>query len=402
MRIFFITTEMIDSETLLPQDGGLANYLCKITVALANYNNDVNVITITKNIKKTVNFNGVNVIFTPLFNKKSLIDKITWKLKTKKQKHEHLCKIIHLKLQEEHKKNKIDIIQYASFQALGSHPESNIPSCVRISSYAKLWQKNYNYTNKQEIINEIKQFKEAKYLFGPSKQIADYIKKDLNLKKPIEIIETPYAPKLTKLDNSLFDKLKEKIETNEYLFFFGSIGLLKGAQEIADIAYDTLKKYPNLCIVLVGKQKKIGHHLPVDLIKRNAKQYSDRVIHFDKTSHEQLFPLITKSKAVILPSRIDNLPNTCIEAMGLGKIVIGSKGASFEQLIDDGISGFLCHASNAQSLQLAIDRLMTLNESKIKQMEYAAYERTKKLSLEIIVPQHIDFYNNVIKGWTQE
>ncbi len=45
---------------------------------------------------------------------------------------------------------------------------------------------------------------------------------------------------------------------------------------------------------------------------------------------------------LFLPSRIDNLTNTCIESMALGKVVIGTQGAIFEQLIEDGVNCFLC------------------------------------------------------------
>src|ERR1051326_7456438 len=47
------------------------------------------------------------------------------------------------------------------------------------------------------------------------------------------------------------------------------------------------------------------------------------------------------SASVVLPSLIDNLPNSCLEAMGLGRVVIGTKGTSFEELITDEANGFL-------------------------------------------------------------
>lgn len=401
MRLFFVTTEMIDPGTLIPYDGGLASYLCKITVALRQMGHDVNVIVINKNTEKKVLYQGVSVFFVPILRRKDWFNRFKWHFLNKKQRHDSLCDAIHSKLYQEHKKQKIDIIQYASYQGLGSNPEKEIPSCVRISSYAKLWQKNYNYCDKQEIINEEEQFRKAKFLFGPSESIANYIKEDLNLPTEIKIIETPFVPTVTREDNSLLTALQEQIGQGQYLIFYGSIGLLKGAQEIADVAFETLSKYPDLHFVLVGKEKKIDGRLPIELIKESAGQYSNRIIHFDKTSHDRLFPLIKASKAIILPSRIDNLPNTCIEAMGLKKIVIGSRGASFEQLITDGVSGLLCDAGNAQTLQVAIDRLMRLTAREVKLMEVAAYERSKTLSLDKIVPQLLNYYQQVIDKWEE-
>lgn len=401
MRIFFVSTEMIDSETLMPFDGGLASYLCKITTALYTQGHDVSVIVVNKFIEKEVLYRGVKVFFVPFINKNSLFDQIKWRLSSKAKRHSLLCDAIHTKLRQEHERKKIDVIQYASFQGLGSRPETDIPSCVRISSYSKLWQKNYNHINEQEVINEVEQFRKARFLFGPSEYVANYIKEDLKLTTEIKIIETPFVPTVTKEDDSLLSTLRDKIGHGEYLIFYGSIGLLKGAQEIADVIFETLSKYPNLHFVLVGKEKKIEGRLPIQIIREKACQFSNRVIHFDKTGHDKLFPLIKASKAVVLPSRIDNLPNACIEAMGLRKIVIGSRGASFEQLIDDGISGLLCDAGDAKTLQFAIDRLMKLNASEVDQMANAAYDRSRTLSLDEIVPQLLDYYHQVINKWEE-
>jgi glycosyltransferase involved in cell wall biosynthesis len=43
----------------------------------------------------------------------------------------------------------------------------------------------------------------------------------------------------------------------------------------------------------------------------------------------------------VIPSRVDNLPNTLIESLLLNVPVIGSLGASIDELIEPGISGDL-------------------------------------------------------------
>ena len=53
---------------------------------------------------------------------------------------------------------------------------------------------------------------------------------------------------------------------------------------------------------------------------------------------------------VVLPSLIDNFPNACLEAMGLGKVVIGTVGTSFDELISEGTTGFLVSPNNPEAL----------------------------------------------------
>lgn len=399
----YVTSEYINPDTLWPVDGGLASYLCKITQHLVKCGYEISVVVADGNVNKRVSYNGVNVIFIPTKLKKTFWQKISWLFITGKKRHRIKSEFIHSRIHktilQENSKTPIDLIQYASYLATGKCPETDIPSCVRISSYAKLWQKYYNYFNPMEVEDEVIQFQNARFLYGPSKYIADYIKKDLKLKTDIKIIETPFIPYNGQEDDSLYQDLKSKIKNRPYLIFYGSVGLLKGAQEIANSIYEIFKKHPKLSLVLVGKEMLIDGKSYVDFIKKSAKQYADRVIYYSKQPHETLFPLIRHAKAVLLPSRIDNLPNTCIEAMGLKKIVIGSRGASFEQLITDGESGILCQAGNAKSIVKAVDKLMTLSPNEIKKMEQKAYERSLILSPEKIVPQVLDYYNYVIKNW---
>lgn len=406
MRIVYITSEYIDEKTLQPFDGGLASYLNKITTFLAQLGHDVLVIQVNSPETKQIEYKGLHVIFINSKFKKTFFEKLIWpflsKTKRRKIKVENVYKKIHYIIQKENKKKAIDIIQYASYLAMGKYPEKDIPSCVRISSYAKLWQKYYNYENLQEIEDEVIQFKNARFMYGPSIYIADYIKQDLKLEKDIQIIETPFVPYDGQEDLSLYNALESKIANKPYLLFFGSLGLLKGAQEIADSINHILSKYPDLYLVLVGKEMLIEGKSPVQIIQEKSGKNSNRVIWYDCQPHATLFPLIRHAKAILLPSRVDNLPNTCIEAMGLRKIVIGSHGASFEQLIDDEKSGFLCQAGDSESIKIAVDKLMALSEIQMKDMEQKAYERSLTLSLDNIVPQVIRYYNYVINNWRKK
>jgi glycosyltransferase involved in cell wall biosynthesis len=47
---------------------------------------------------------------------------------------------------------------------------------------------------------------------------------------------------------------------------------------------------------------------------------------------------------------IENLPNAGLEAMGLGRVVIGTAGTGFAELIDEGVNGFLVAPDNPEAL----------------------------------------------------
>ena len=139
----------------------------------------------------------------------------------------------------------------------------------------------------------------------------------------------------------------------------------------------------------------------MNIIKENAAEFQDRVIHCDRLKHNYLYPILANAYAVVLPSRVDNFPNTCIEAMAHKRIVIGTKGTSFEQLIKDGISGFLCQKDNASDLLNKIGIVLQLSPQEKTIIEEQAYKRVQRLTPEIVVNELVDFYKQVINNFNQ-
>ncbi|NJQ98990.1 MAG: glycosyltransferase family 4 protein, partial [Hydrococcus sp. CSU_1_8] len=95
-----------------------------------------------------------------------------------------------------------------------------------------------------------------------------------------------------------------------------------------------LKTYPDLYAVFVGLD------LPSKLAP-SMKEYAlslaaedrDRLVFLSQLPHNQLYPVIKGARLVVLPSLVDNLPNTLMESMALGKPVIGTIGASFDEML---------------------------------------------------------------------
>ena len=98
-----------------------------------------------------------------------------------------------------------------------------------------------------------------------------------------------------------------------------------------------------------------------------------------------------------MPSKADNFPNACIEAMALKKIVVGSCCCGFEQLIENETNGFLIEVGDHNNLLKAMIKVINLAPEKKAIIEERAYERIKELSPEKIGQQLIDFYYSVIR-----
>lgn len=399
MRIALATTEFLTEKVF---DGGLASYLLRVSEALIKFGHEP-LVFVASDTCELLNYKNIKVIRVKQ-------RKFTWWFWVI-----NICTLFRLNpallfvlrsynirraIEKYSKLNKIDIVQYTNSMSLGILLPQKIPTLIRISSYQKfideaygrkqtfrLWQKQYL----QDIM-----LKRAKNIIGPSEIIGKYISEKFN--KKVEIIESPFIAESVIYDYTLLNEIYQKTSGNEYLLYFGSLTVLKGVTDIAEIIEELFEKYPMLYFVFIGKDIGSNGKPIYEILKEKAGKHSNRIIWYFSTPHNLLYPVINSAKIVVLPSRIDNFPNTCIEAMSMGKLVVGTNGTSFEQLIDNKISGLLCEHSNPLSLLKTIEFGINMNENDCINIGEKAIERIDKLKPEFTVKKLLDYYETVIRN----
>ena len=316
--------------------------------------------------------------------------------------------VLNRKTKELYKKGKIEIVQYSSLRAIPLFMSKKIPSVIRLSAhpvYCRHAQEEKfdieEAENNLSLSEKIWMYslKKADYIFGPSRMVGQAIERKIG--KKVAIIESPLRVNINHMNPEEYNKY---LEGKKYLLFFGTLNYLKGIQVIAPILDVFLDKYQEMYFTFLGKDDAISH----DGQRINAREYvlkhikrnRERVIFIDPIyEKEKLNYIIDKSEACVLPSRMDNLPNTCIEAMALGKIVIGTNGASFEQLIDDGKNGYLCERDDPESLFKCMEKVMNMTEEEKNIMGMKAKLRTEEMSDEKIYNQLFSVYQDVVKQY---
>jgi glycosyltransferase involved in cell wall biosynthesis len=188
-------------------------------------------------------------------------------------------------------------------------------------------------------------------------------------------------------------------EEQDYLLFHGTVGRLKGVGVLVEALTSLLPRVPDLRLKLIGKDYTMGagEGMATELIQRRLGEFGDRVKWLDRMPHSQLYPILSKARGSVLPSLIDNLPNTALEAMALGRVVIGTRGASFDELIEDGKSGLLVEVGDAEGLAAAMERLWNMPESERKAMGEAAKEVVAEFRPEKTIPILESYYREVIE-----
>lgn len=394
MRIAFVTPEYITEKNF---DGGLANYLGRVCPALVKMGHDVAVV-VTSNREGRLVQDGVEVhrvVINPvvLF----WLNRLTLRRLSAANFWILQSWFLNRACAKLHRERNFDLIQYASYTATGLFRLRTVPAIVRLSSYEPMFQRACDHP--ASLNNRLKAYLEkvaigrADAVFCPSQVVADAASRDTG--KLIKVIESPFTGNPREVDDQPFKNL---LEGRKFLLFFGMLSALKGVLSIAEIIGPLLSAHSDLHFVFIGKDGGYLNRPMIEHVWEKAGSFRGRVLYMGQMQHSQLYPILSHATAVVLPSRIDNLPNTCLEAMACRRIVIGTRGASFEQLIEDGVSGFLAPVDSPVELLGVVEKMLAWPDMERLKMGELAAQRIEALRPEIVITRLVAFYESVIAG----
>ena len=174
---------------------------------------------------------------------------------------------------------------------------------------------------------------------------------------------------------------------------------MKGFHIVVKAIESILSEFNDLCFVFAGPdfgRKDRGEDFAGELFRLN-QIYDGRVIYLGFVKRLFLPSIIQGAFACVMPSRFDNLPNACIEAMSYGKVVIGTRGASFEQLIIDNYSGLLVERESVTDLEKTIKYLLDMSDADRNEMGFNAKKAVERLAPDRIYPIMETYYRRVIE-----
>jgi glycosyltransferase involved in cell wall biosynthesis len=400
LRVVFVTNEYVtESES---HDGGIANQFRKYALGLKGLGHQA-VVVVKSAQSGRVQCDGIDVHRVP-FKESFAFKVINFITRFKFQKALSAYQLGYCfkkKVKELHKEHGFDVAQYSSNGGYAVVYEKSIPTVLVGASY----DKSYNVANEiynkgwvkrqMEIVNELV-FKAHANIFVPSYWLKNILKNELNISS--ELIETPFLEKELNEDDAVANDIDLTSGGQKYLLYFGRMGIWKGVIDIANALPSIFDLDSDFYFVFVGKDKGYKETTVVDYLKEKAGKQSHRLLHYSNVIHEQLFPIIRKAYAVVLPSRAENFSNACVETLSLGKVLIGTRGASFDQLITDGENGFLCEIEQPETITNAVEKVLRLTEREKREIEIASKEVTKRLQPDVVIQQLLNFYNKSIKG----
>ncbi len=187
---------------------------------------------------------------------------------------------------------------------------------------------------------------------------------------------------------------------NGVILFVGRLERRKGVLEWLQAAVAAARKDRRLRFEFVGAnclstdllngEEIVAGQVPADLKKQfifHGQQNQSSLPHFFSTA-----------RLAVVPSRWENFPNTCIEAMCAGLPVISTREGGMVEMIDDGHTGWLAESVDGDGLYEALKRALHTPANDLAQMGAAAAASIrKKCDNQRVLEEHLKFRTRVFE-----
>ncbi len=345
MRIVFLTPEFVLD---YPTGGGLATFVSRVAKALNTAGHDVRIITLSNAVTDgtEVEWEGITVTqlnyrtdTSDLWNR--FVARIWGRISTRELLTTlHAARRLATECERQHSLKPFDVIHGSDYGLttyfLNCPGATVISRCSSHSTHLRWFAEDWP-TLSCVVFPWLERatLRKSRLVYAPSKYVADYLS---NHGIMAQVIRPPFGftPQL--------DLLARSVATDRYLLHAGNINIIKGSDLLARALLLAWRSEPELKMIWVGT---VSDKFKMKL-QRLWEQKSKNVVWLRPVSRANLQSLISESIAVVAPSRTDNLPNVVLESQAIGTPVIGTFGASIDEIVVDGVSGrlFMANAQN--------------------------------------------------------
>lgn len=371
MHIAFVTPEFAGTGQV---NGGLGNYLVRVTRLLSDRGHQCEVFVcngedLPKQTDERFDLDGVlvhalshhvpeslGIEALPMPSWAKMLFAGAWRL----------AEVVH----QCHEEAPFDLVQVSNCGLPALFVDVFAPVSMRLSSYEPLLHRAYGHP--LEVYAAFVQTLERACIlqcdsvFAPSKFLAGALCQELKLH--VEVVRTPIFQEVPceAWDIDWVDQVAPQSQC--HLVFVGSISRTKGCHVLGEAIPAVLARHPEVHFHFVGREIAIE----MEPFFQMVQQHADRVHLHGSQPHARVYPLMARAAALLAPSIMENLPNSVLEASLLGTPVVGSMGTSIDEIIEDGVTGFLVPPGDAGALTQAMMRLLELPEKSRRALGEAA------------------------------
>lgn len=320
-----------------------------------------------------------------------LIEKKSYKILTWYQYRKHLQNYINAIIE----KDAIDLLEAPDWTGITAFMRFPVPLVIRFHGsdayFCNLEHRKQKFKN---FVFEKTALKRASAFIAPTTFAGQETQKIFGLNKN-KIKTIHYGLQLERFVN----ETPQDFEANT-LLYIGTMIRKKGVLELAQIFNKVVEAHPKAKLVLIGGDApdiKTGSDSTYKLMK---KLFSDKakpnVNYLGKIPYSEVKSHIKKAQVCVFPSFAETLGMVTIEAMALQKPVVNTNMGWAQELIDDGVNGYLVHPADIEGYAKRISLL--INDVKLcARIGKAARKKVETaFNIEKQADKNIGYYQEII------
>ena len=171
-----------------------------------------------------------------------------------------------------------------------------------------------------------------------------------------------------------FDVRSPTGNADPLFLFIGRFLRDKGIVEFVDAARMVKRDFPGVRFQVLGALEPHPKAIPAGTLDQWK---NEQVVEFIEPAND-VRPFIEQADAVVLPSYREGLPRALLEGSAMGRAVIGSDVPGCRDVVEEGVTGFLCEHHSAQSLASAMIRFCALSPDQRASMGLEARRKSEQ------------------------
>jgi len=196
-----------------------------------------------------------------------------------------------------------------------------------------------------------------------------------------------WADKLT-TDSKIVKKIyKEKLNV-DFEFFYAPLDIKK---------FENLKNLKNKekQIIFIGRD---SYEKGIDILREVESKINAKVVYCTNTKWEDAMEELKVSSILVVPSRMESIPQVIKEAFYLKIPVIATNVGGIPELITNNETGILIPPNDSKILESSINKLLE-DDAIAKKYSENGYEFViNNLTWEILLPKYIKFYEDLLNS----
>ena len=188
------------------------------------------------------------------------------------------------------------------------------------------------------------------------------------------------------------DSKKVKIDYHEKL----NLEVIHLAAPLDFQKLDKISKTPQIKnqILYLGRD---SFEKGIDILKSIEGNINGKIVYCTNTPWEEAMIELKRSSILVIPSRIESIPQTIKEAFYLKIPVIATNVGGIPEIITNNENGILIPSQEPLALTEAINSLL-MDNSKIKILTENAFKFVvENYSWKYLLPKYLNFYENLLK-----